>query len=67
MDFLSGFTPSSPGGWEGCMVICDCFTRMMHVRECRTHPTAKEAAKLFIQMVVRGHGVPDKIITDRGT
>ena len=67
MDFLSGFTPSSPGGWKGCVVICDRFTRMMHVRECGTHPTAKEAAKLFIQMVVRGHGVPDKIITDRGT
>ena len=67
MDFLSGFVPSSPGGWKGCVVICDRFTRMMHVRECGTHPTAKEAARLFVQLVIRGHGVPDKVITDRGT
>ena len=67
MDFLSGFVPSSPGGWKGCVVICDRFTRMMHVRECGTHPTAKEAARLFVQLVIRGHGIPDKIITDRGT
>ena len=40
---------------------------MMHVKECSTHPTAKEAAALFIQLVVRAHGVPRKIISDRGT
>ena len=67
MDFLSGFTPSTPGGWTGCVVVCDRFSRMMHAKECSTHPTAKEAAQLFIQLVVRAHGVPKKIITDRGT
>ena len=67
MDFLSGFTPSRPGGWKGCVVVCDRFTRMMHVKECPTHPTAQEAAKLFIKLIVRQHGVPRKIITDRGT
>ena len=67
IDFLSGFAPSIPGGWQGCMVVCDRFSRMMHVRECSTHPTAKEAAMLFLQMVVRAHGVPRKVITDRGT
>ena len=25
IDFLSGFTPSIPGGWQGCMVVCDQF------------------------------------------
>ena len=67
MDFMSGLTPSSPGGWKGCVVICDRFTWMMHVKECNTHPTAKEAARLFIQLVVRAHGIPRKILTDRGT
>ena len=28
------------------------------MKECSTHPTAKEAAALFIQLVVRAHGVP---------
>ena len=40
---------------------------MMYVKECGTHPTAKEAAALFIQLVVRAHGIPRKIISDRGT
>ena len=64
IDFLSGFTPSMPGGWQGCMVVYDRFSRMMHVKECGTHPTAKEAAGLFLQMVVRAHRVPRKVITD---
>ena len=49
------------------MVVCDRFSWMMHVKECGTYPTAKEAAGLFLQMVVRAHGVPRKVITDRGT
>ena len=67
MDFMSGMEPSVPGGWKGCAVVCDRFSRMMHVKECSTHPTAQEAAKLFIGMVIRAHGVPSKILTDRGT
>ena len=67
LDFLSGFMPSKPGGWQGCVVVCDRFTRLMHVMECNMHPTAEEAAKLFVKLVVRQHGVPRKIITDRGT
>ena len=30
-------------------------------------PDGEETAVLFIQMVVRAHGVPRKVITDRGT
>ena len=67
MDFLSGLTLSVLGKWEGCVVVCDRFTRMMHVKECPTHPTAEEAAKLFLELVVSRHRVPVKIITDRGT
>ena len=47
IDFLSGFVPSVPRGWQGCVVVCDRFSHMMHVKECSTHPTAKKAAALF--------------------
>ena len=67
MDFLSGLETSIPGGWRGCVVVCDRFSRMMHVKECSTHPTAQEAAQLFLQLIVRAHGVPTKVLTDRGT
>ena len=66
MDFLSGLVLSAQRKWKGCVVVCDRFTRMIHVKECETHPTAEEAAKLFVQIVVRAHGVPRKVITDRG-
>ena len=58
LDFLSGFTPSVPGKWEGCIVVCDRFSKMMHVRECSVYPTAKDAALLFLQLVFRAHGLP---------
>ena len=67
MDFLCGLTPSSPGGWTGCVVVCDRFSRMMHVKECASHPTAEEAARLFIYLVISRHGMPVKVISDRGT
>ena len=67
MDFLSGLMPARTGGWTGCVVVYDRFSRMMHVKECSTHPTAKKAAQLFLQLVYRPHGIPNKIITDRGT
>ena len=40
---------------------------MIHVKECSSHPTAEEAAKLLIYLVISRHGVPIKIISDRGT
>ena len=67
IDFLSGFIPSVPGRWEGCVVVCDRFSRIMHVRECAVHPSAKEAAVLFVQLVFRAHGLPRYILSDRGS
>ena len=58
IDFLSGFIPSVPGRWEGCVVVCDRFSRMIYVRECAVHPSAKDAAVLFVQLVFRAHGLP---------
>ena len=46
--FLSGFVPSVLGGWQGCVVVCNRFSRIMYLKEYNTHPTAKEAAALFI-------------------
>ena len=40
---------------------------MIYVKECSTHPTAKEAALLFMQLIVRMHKIPRKVISDRGT
>ena len=43
IDFLSGFIPSVPGRWEGCVVVCDRFSRMMHVKECAVPSICKRS------------------------
>ena len=40
---------------------------MIYIQECSDHPTAEEAAQLFLRLVVSLHGIPEKIITDQGT
>ena len=56
IDFLSGFVPSIPREMARmCSSICNRFSRIMYVKECSTYPTAKKAAALFIQLVVRMH------------
>ena len=67
LDFLSGFTPSIPGRWEGCVVVYDRFSKMMHVKECSVYPTAKEVALLFLHLVFRAYGLPRCILSDRGS
>ena len=67
MDFLNGLQKSRPGQWTGCVVVCDHFTKMIHVKECADHPSAADAAQLFLQLVFSHHGMPKKVITDRGT
>ena len=47
-------------------MVCDRFTRMVHLKECSTLPTAEEAVRLFLTLVVAIYRVPAKVLTDRG-
>ena len=67
VDFVSGFTPSIKGRYTACCVVCDRFTRMIHLEPCRDHATAKEAVGMMMRMVIAKHGCPRLIISDRGT
>jgi hypothetical protein len=40
---------------------------MVHIAPCRTTLTSREFADLFLDNVVRLHGVPLKLLSDRGT
>ncbi|CAI5503975.1 unnamed protein product [Closterium sp. Naga37s-1] len=64
MDFVTGM-PAGPSGNDAVLVVVDRLTKMAHFAPCRTTITAEETARLFISTVVRLHGIPASIISDR--
>ncbi|CAJ0945012.1 unnamed protein product [Ranitomeya imitator] len=64
MDFVVGLPKS-----RGCSIIwvvTDHFSKMVHLVPLPRLPSARALAVLFIKHVFRLHGMPDKIVSDRG-
>jgi hypothetical protein len=49
------------------LVVVDKFSKMAHFIATTKKATAKHTAKLLLEHVIRLHGVPEAIISDRGT
>ncbi|CAI7775059.1 unnamed protein product [Closterium sp. NIES-54] len=64
MDFVTGM-PARPSGNDAVLVVVDRLTKMAHFAPCRTTITAEETERLFISTVVRLHGIPSAMISDR--
>ena len=63
MDFMEGLPRS-----EGCdtiMVVIDCFTKFAHFVPLRHPFNATQVARAFWDNVVKLHGIPTSIISDR--
>ena len=67
IDFLSGFTPAVRNRHTACCVVCDRFSRMVHIASCKDHCTAQETVQLVLRMIFALHGCPRVILSDRGT
>ena len=65
VDFVTDL-PTTAEGEDSIMTVVDRATKMVHLIPCRKTTTAGEAARLYWQHVVRLHGVPRAIHTDRG-
>ncbi|CAJ0916111.1 unnamed protein product [Ranitomeya imitator] len=64
MDFVVGLPKS-----RNCTiiwVITDHFSKMVHLVPLPRLPSARDLAVLFIKHIFRLHGMPDKIVSDRG-
>lgn len=64
MDFITGL-PASEGNTV-VLVVVDRFSKAAHFIPLPKLPSAKETADLILQNVVRIHGTPVDIVSDRG-
>ena len=66
MDFVVGL-PKTMGKYDSIWVIVDRLTKSAHFIPVKVTYNAEKLAKLYISEIVRLHGVPLSIISDRGT
>ena len=64
MDFVTGL-PKVSGGFDFIFVVVYKLTKVAHFIPIRTSATATDVAQLFVKEIVRLHGIPARIISDR--
>ncbi|GJP69600.1 hypothetical protein CLOP_g592 [Closterium sp. NIES-67] len=64
MDYVTGL-PAGPSGNDAILVVVDRLTKMAHFIACQQTITAEQTAQLFLANVIRLHGLPSAIISDR--
>jgi hypothetical protein len=66
MDFIVGL-PTTQSGYNSIWVILDYFLKVSHFISVKTMYKGAKLAELYIARIVCLHGVPNKIVSDRGT
>ena len=66
MDFITGF-PKSQKGNNAIWVVVDRLSKVAHFLPVREDITATQLADLYISRILVLHGIPKKIISDRGS
>jgi len=64
-DFITDLPVSN--GKDSILVFVDRMTKMSHFIPCLKSTSAPEFARLFISYIVKLHGLPDSIVSDRGS
>jgi transposase InsO family protein len=68
MDFITDLPESRVGAtvYNACMVVVDKLTKMVHYVPSWKDINAQELAQLFRREVIRLHGPPREVVSDRG-
>lgn len=65
-DFITGL-PKTKNGYDAICVFVDRLSKMVHFAPTTTDVNAEEFADLFFDNIVRLHGMPSDIVSDRGS
>ena len=65
IDFITDL-PLTANNRDTILVTVDKATRMVHLAPCRKNITATGTAQLLWNIVIRYHGIPPAIFSDRG-
>jgi hypothetical protein len=66
MDFIVGL-PRTRTGYDSIWVVVDRLTKVTHFIPVKTIYNSVVLAELYMARIVCLHGVPKKIVSDRGT
>jgi hypothetical protein len=66
MDFIVGLLRTQ-SGYDSIWVIMDRLTKVAHFIPVKTTYSKSQLAELYMSRIVCLHGVPKKIVSDRGT
>jgi hypothetical protein len=66
MDFIMGL-PSTQSGYNSIWAIVDQLTKVAYFVPMKTTYSGPQLAELYMSRIVCLHGVPKKIVSDRGT
>ncbi len=70
MDFVTGLPVSTNRNgetYDSILVIVDRLTKMVHYEPVKVTIDASDIAEVIIDVIVRHHGLPDSIISNRGS
>jgi hypothetical protein len=66
MDFIVGL-PRTQAGYDSIWVILDHLTKVAHFIPVKTTYLGAKLVELYMSRIVCLHGVPKKIVSDRGS
>jgi transposase InsO family protein len=65
IDFAGPFVPSGEGSWDMVLIVVDKLTKRTHFIPSKEADKATDTARRFFDGVVRLHGTPSIIVSDR--